>query len=66
MRGSYVGSIVLAVGNWLVGEHANAVAAILGAFVGNLRQFLMWGRKWPEHGIMGAPAMQEVRGSLYL
>jgi hypothetical protein len=44
---------VLAVGSWLVGEHADAVAAV----VGSLRQFLMWGRKWPEHGIMGASAM---------
>jgi hypothetical protein len=46
---------VLAVGSWLVGEHTNAVAAVL-----------MWGRSWPEHGIMGAPAVQGVRGSLYL
>jgi hypothetical protein len=61
---------VLAVGNWLVGEHVNAVAAVSGAVVSSFgsscRQFLMWGRKWPEHGIMGALALQEVRGSLYL
>jgi len=57
---------VLAMGSWLVGEHANVVAAVLGVVIGNLRQFLMWGRSWPEHGIMGAPAVQEVRGSLYL
>jgi hypothetical protein len=57
---------VLVVGSWLVGEHADAVAAVLGAVVSSLRQFLMWGRKWPEHGIMGAPAMHEVRGCLYL
>jgi hypothetical protein len=49
-----------------VGEHADAVAVVLGAVVGSLRQFLMWGRKLPEHGIMGAPAVQEVKGSLYL
>jgi hypothetical protein len=49
-----------------VREHANVVAVVLGAVVGNLWQFLMWGRKWPEHGIMGAPAVQEVRGSLYM
>jgi len=48
---------VLVVGSWLVGEHANAVAAVLGAVVGSLWQFLMWGRKWPEHEIMGAPAV---------
>jgi len=46
---------VLAMGSWLVGEHVNAVAAIF-----------LWGRSWPEHEIMGAPAMQGVRGSLYL
>jgi len=26
---------VLAVGSWLVGEHANAVAAVLGAVIGS-------------------------------
>jgi hypothetical protein len=31
---------VLAVGNWLVGEHANAVAAILEAVIGNCGSFL--------------------------
>jgi len=38
-----------------------------------LRQFLeqlsavsYMGKKLAEHGIMGAPAVQEVRGSLYL
>jgi hypothetical protein len=41
---------VLAVGSWLVGEHANAVAAVLGAVIGSLRQFLMWGRSWQNMG----------------
>jgi hypothetical protein len=50
---------VLAVGNWLVGEHANAVAAILEAV-------FYVGKKWPKHGIMGAPPVQKVRGSFYL
>ena len=41
---------VLAVGSWLVGEHANAVVAVLGAVIGSLRQFLMWGRSWQNMG----------------
>jgi len=24
------------------------------------------GKKWPEHGIIGAPPVQEVRGNFYL
>jgi hypothetical protein len=24
------------------------------------------GKKWPKHGIVGAPPVQEVRGSFYL
>jgi hypothetical protein len=28
------------VGNWLVGEHANAVAAVLEAVIGNCDSFL--------------------------
>jgi len=31
---------VLAVGSWLVGEHANAVAAVLGAVIGSYGSFL--------------------------
>jgi hypothetical protein len=41
---------VLAVGSWLVGEHANAVAAVLGAVIGSLQQFFMWGRSWQNMG----------------
>jgi hypothetical protein len=41
---------VLAVGSWLMGEHANAIAAVLGAVIGSLRQFLMWGRSWQNMG----------------
>ena len=43
-------AVMLAVGNWLMGEHANAVAAVLGAVIGSLRQFLMWGRSWQNMG----------------
>jgi len=38
----------------------------LQQFWEQLRKFLIWGRKWPKHGIMGAPAVQEVRGNFYL
>ena len=31
---------VLAVGSWLVGEHVNAVAAVLGAVIGSCGNFL--------------------------
>ena len=31
---------VLAMGNWRVGEHANAVAAVLGTVIGNCDSFL--------------------------
>jgi len=31
---------VLAVGSWLVGEHANAVATVLGAVIGSCGSFL--------------------------
>jgi hypothetical protein len=34
---------VLAVGSWLVGEHANAVAAVLGAVIGSCGSFLCGG-----------------------
>jgi hypothetical protein len=57
------------VGNWLVGEHANAVAAVLEAVIGNCDSFLCgkeMAKKWPKHGIMGAPPVQKVRGSFYL
>jgi len=31
---------VLVVGSWLVGEHANAVAAVLGTVIGSCDNFL--------------------------
>ena len=34
---------VLAVGSWLVGEHANTVAAVLGAVIGSCGSFLCGG-----------------------
>jgi len=40
---------VLIVGSWRVGEHANAVAAVLGAVIGNCGSFLCGeevGRTW--------------------
>ena len=32
--------VMLAVGSWLVGEHANAVAVVLGAVIGSCGSFL--------------------------
>jgi hypothetical protein len=31
---------VLVVGSWLVGEHANAIAVVLGAVIGSCGNFL--------------------------
>jgi len=56
---------VLAVGSWLVRTYQCSCSS----FGSSYRQFAAvsyMGKKLAEHGIMGAPAVQEVRGSLYL
>jgi len=56
---------VLAVGSWLV----RTCQCSYGSFGSSYRQFATvsyMGKKLAEHGIMGAPAVQGARGSLYL
>ncbi|KAL9341977.1 hypothetical protein Peur_065304 [Populus x canadensis] len=53
------------VGSWLV----RTCQCSCGSFGSSYRQFAAvsyMGKKLAEHGIMGAPAVLEVRGSLYL
>jgi hypothetical protein len=66
MRGSYAGSMCAGSGQLACGRTCQCSCSSFGNSYRELRQFLMWGRKWPEHGIMGAPAVQEVRASFYL
>jgi hypothetical protein len=56
---------VLAMGSWLV----RTCQCSCGSFGSSYRQFAAVsyvGEKLAEHGIMGAPAVQEVRGSFYI